>query len=424
MQRQISDGADLNVYPDRIQRDLLDPLLDGINPVTEGEGWSFSLSLSTLPAKPAESFEGIARCGSAVVDLLRMAIRDIRTLTFAQPGGSTVSSSSGHHRSAFDLRIALETTLQLANDHINSISFNLVHESWLRLYTDSCILRSVLDLATGPNPGENARAFWSQAVRRLDMAIIVAGAVGEHRGGWVQGLIREIQQRGLTRRSKPPGPEIADCRTRKKRRKSIIQASPSHDQLLFAPSPIPCLPEPPSVSAYLRDHRENPFILRRYLHSPDSPSPPWPAIIRWRSAEYLLDRVGEGRMVPVEIGAAYDDAGWGQTIIPFRDFLHRAGYDIPPENDDRPSGASAPLYLAQHPLLSQFPGLERDIAIPDYVWSGPAPTDDMPTYRPPSNRDGMITNVWVGSGGGEIISPAHTVSSAILPGADVLGPIL
>ncbi len=115
-------------------------------------------------------------------------------------------------------------------------------------------------------------------------------------------------------------------------------------------------------------------------------------------------------MVPVEVGSAYDDVGWGQGIIPFRNFLARAGYDLTPENEEPPGTELSPLYLAQHPLLSQFPGLERDISLPDFVWSNPPPTDAIPSYRPPETKDGIVINVWVGSGRKEIVSPAHTVS--------------
>ena len=114
------------------------------------------------------------------------------------------------------------------------------------------------------------------------------------------------------------------------------------------------------------------------------------------------------------MGNAYDDVGWGQRIIPFRDFLARAGYAVTPEQGGAGGGKETipdkqPFYLAQHPLFSQFPELERDISLPDYVWSGPSATDDVPGYQTPKDGDGLAINVWIGSAGGEIVSPAHTV---------------
>lgn len=164
------------------------------------------------------------------------------------------------------------------------------------------------------------------------------------------------------------------------------------------------------MDEYLKCHKERPFVLRQYLNSSDSPCPPWPAIHRWKSAEYLLGLIGEGRVVPVEVGRAYDEVDWGQRIIPFRDFLARAGYDIEREDDDK-SSTDSPLYLAQHPLLRQFPALERDISIPDFVWTCPSAPASMPAYRPPITEDGVETNVWVGSGKQDIVSPAHTVNT-------------
>jgi hypothetical protein len=176
--------------------------------------------------------------------------------------------------------------------------------------------------------------------------------------------------------------------------------SPPDPALLFAPTPIPTLPSAPSLSSYIKLHKDRPFILREYATSGLS-SPSWPAIHRWRSPDYLLDTVGEGRVVPVEIGAAYDEEGWGQRIVPLRDMMARAGYDVAPETPGADSGP--PLYLAQHSLLEQFPELGGDICMPDYVWSNPAPD------RAPATDDGIIINVWLGSASSEVISPAHTV---------------
>nr|XP_019045386.1 hypothetical protein I302_05775 [Kwoniella bestiolae CBS 10118]OCF24316.1 hypothetical protein I302_05775 [Kwoniella bestiolae CBS 10118] len=297
----------------------------------------------------------------------------------------------------------LQTLETLSHEMINSIPFNIVPRHWLRLYTDIALLRSIRDIVIDEEVHEsNMKRFWLDAVRRLDMAIIVAGALGNNRKNWILDLIRVIQEK-LS--SQDTG--NIDVPTKAKRRK--IDTTPSHTPLLFAPNPILVLDHFPSVEEYLQDHLSHPFILRGYLKGSAS-SPAWPACSRWSSADYLLRTVGPGRVIPVEIGKAYDDIDWSQQIIPFTEFLHRAGF----KSDARDKIAStpdesSPLYLAQYALFDQVPELEKDISFPDYVWSNPPAPGDTPSYTPPQNNDGLIVNVWVGSGNNEIISPAHTV---------------
>lgn len=126
----------------------------------------------------------------------------------------------------------------------------------------------------------------------------------------------------------------------------------------------------------------------------------------------------------MEIGGAYDDSDWGQQILPLEMFLRRAGYrsahddNIGDDDDnDHANGnreSSSPLYLAQYNLFSQFPDLAQDISYPDYVWSDPPAPEGYPTYQRPQTDDGVIVNVWVGSGSSEITSPAHTVGDSLV----------
>ncbi|RSH90909.1 hypothetical protein EHS25_010085 [Saitozyma podzolica] len=308
----------------------------------------------------ARETQDLHRCGHATVPLLLVALGELSTLPATSPPRRIVS-----------------TLFSLAEEHISSTPFASVARCWLQLYTDASIVGAILDLMTAQRP--------DVTIRRLDMAQIVAGAIGEQRREWIQRLIRVAQRLSPPRSSR--------C-TAKRRR-----LSPPDPALLFAPTPIPTLPSAPSLSSYIKLHKDRPFILREYATSGLS-SPSWPAIHRWRSPDYLLDTVGEGRVVPVEIGAAYDQEGWGQRIVPLRDMMARAGYDVAPETPGADSGA--PLYLAQHSLLEQFPELGGDICMPDYVWSNPAPD------RAPATDDGIIINVWLGSASSEVISPAHT----------------
>lgn len=275
----------------------------------------------------------------------------------------------------------------------------------------------------GRRDGVERRLFWEGVVRRLDMAIIVAGAVGDKRQGWVTSLIKEAQKVGLgSQHSSSPNQDAV--REAKRPRKEF---SPPFESLsvpfLDAPNPVQVFDTPPSLTSYIRSYRCHPFIIRNYFNNPDVGCY-WPSTTRWASMDYLLERAGKGRVVPVEIGGAYDDSDWGQQILPLEMFLRRAGYrsahddNIGDDDDnDHANGnreSSSPLYLAQYNLFSQFPDLAQDISYPDYVWSDPPAPEGYPTYQRPQTDDGVIVNVWVGSGSSEITSPAHTVGDSLV----------
>lgn len=338
-----------------------------------------------------------------------------------QPQDELPSSSS-----LAETNLSLQSFLTLAQQHINSIPFNLVPRHWLRLYTDASLLASLYDVMIGPGGRRGdaeKRLFWEGVVRRLDMAIIVAGAVGDKRQEWVTSLIKEAQKVGLGCRhlSSPNQDEVrAAKRLRKEFTPPLELLSPP---FLGAPNPVQVLHTPPSLTSYIRSYRSHPFIIRNYFNNPDAGCY-WPSTTRWASMDYLLERAGKGRVVPVEIGGAYDDSDWGQQILPLETFLRRAGYRSAHDDriddddgDDHGNGireSSSPLYLAQYSLFNQFPDLAQDISYPDYVWSDPPPPEAYPTYQPPQTDDGVIVNVWVGSGSSEIISPAHTVGDNLV----------
>jgi lysine-specific demethylase 8 len=115
----------------------------------------------------------------------------------------------------------------------------------------------------------------------------------------------------------------------------------------------------------------------------------WPALNTWNSVAFWLERtLGGRRLVPIEVGRSYTDDGWGQKIVPFREFLHdyilgKSEPQQPQEcsnimlsgtNEERPTG-----YLAQHDLFHQIPLLCSDIAAPDYCYlDAPPPRDGTP----------------------------------------------
>lgn len=321
----------------------------------------------------------------------------------------------------------------------------------------------------------------------LDRAIIVAGAIGDGREEAVNQLIKLVQEdfaperwyEGVQMLAEMEKSNWQQPNARKRRRSSehpiTRSLRPNQQSPRFAPRPIPTLTSPPSISTYLRtpDLLNRPFVIKGYAtpsEISDSPSNtssagPCPALTRWRSAAYLLELTGPGRLVPVEVGSSYTSPEWGQRVVPWESFLEAVGYEMGPisdvssssenngesspstDNDDADDGTAEdddnrlsqnmPTYLAQHPLLTHFPALANDLEAalsPEYIFSAPPAPAWFEEYVPPGCGEGVVRNVWVGSGGrkakgdasnvenghmdiereeeevvGPVVSPAHTV---------------
>ncbi|KAG1900702.1 uncharacterized protein F5891DRAFT_1031448 [Suillus fuscotomentosus] len=217
---------------------------------------------------------------------------------------------------------------------------------WRRLYTDACLLcaiSQVSDLAQ-----DDAAA--TEAVAILDRAIIIAGAPG--RLDSIHQLIKNIQENYLTLK-----PLITSSH-----KQPLTQMYHSSAFSLC----VPCIDPPPNVLG--RQWSQKPFVLQRYGYVQG-----WKALSSWASIDYLRS--------------------WRALVS--LDF---------PEHTAQPQNEV--LYLAQHNLFMQFPALEGDIGIPEYVYACPDPPSCYPAYKPPGNMDGLIINAWLGPRG--TISPAHT----------------
>lgn len=363
-----------------------------------------SLNFSSLPRL---ILLAIKRCGNSTIHLLENSFYDL-----------LVSTPNPRHTTGD----AFATLLHLADEKINTLPFHAVGAEWLRLYVDA-----TLGLVVAQVLANKGKAPWREWIRKLDMAIIVAGAVGKGRDEAIQRLIKLVQADlaadHLARYQRTLKTESSTQNTEDGPRKRQRTTGPQ--QIHYSPNAVPEL-SPPTSRAYRTAHHTKPFIIRRFAQPSSSP-----AISHWRSAAYLLSLVGPGRVVPVEIGASYTAKEWGQRIVPFELFLSRIGYDLDGLLDDEeeefvkaedlPHGQ--PLYLAQHALLDQFPMLKPDVGpLPDYIYAEPGPEG----YVPPGNEQGLILNVWVGNGAGAghgedheakstsetsgpVISPAHTV---------------
>jgi hypothetical protein len=246
--------------------------------------------------------------------------------------------------------------------------------SWRRIYTDASILNALTSFSTTDSLG---------SIASLDRAIIIAGPAGEGRYELILSLIQNLQLEYTSQSS--IGSRSLDERSLWRDEKASRKPG-----LATAALDIPTLGRPPSFSSFVKDCCHQPFILPGFAAE-------WPAVSQWHSMEYLRSIAGPGRLVPVEVGSDYRADDWSQKLMRWDHFLSSI-------HDENPSQI---LYLAQHDLLKQFPALQADIVIPDYVYSSPAAPADYPQYEPPTNEEQLVINTWLGPKG--TISPAHTV---------------
>lgn len=240
---------------------------------------------------------------------------------------------------------------------------------WRRMHTDASILQALTLLN---------QSTYLQAIEVLDRAIIISGAMG--RLDLIHALIQDVQSEfaSPTNEGEFTAPS---CRL------------PTPKPLPTALLDVPSLPFPPSLSSFRSQLSLSPFILRGYASD-------WPALTNhpWRSVRYLRTVAGPGRVVPVEVGKDYRNDDWTQRLMPWDQLLASLEFD----DQTRAHGPDEMLYLAQHNLFMQFPDLRADVAVPDYVYSGPS----APNYAPPGNDEQLVLNTWLGPGG--TVSPAHT----------------
>ena len=341
----------------------------------------------------AYSYAALQNCGTAICEQLRSSFR-VLSGYFQETGSWQLG----------ELLATFNALRRLSDEKIHSLPYDRVGGHWLRLYVDSTI-----GFFMTRTLSQSSEADLLEYISALDQAIIVAGAVG--REDEIQKIIKQVQLRLSHERQNETRVASSSIIPRRKRR--LHEEECSRQTRI----PIPTLDIPPSINKFLQSDRHKPFILRRFMAQPDEVSNPhgmgWSAIDRWQSADYLLNTSGPGRMVPVEIGTSYTDVAWTQRIVPFSEFLGQIGYETGLPTD--PSGAStlkdrAPMYLAQYSLFKQFPELERDIILPDYIYSAPEAPADYPSYQPPGNEEGVVVNVWIGGGEAKVTSPPHTVS--------------
>ncbi|KAH0584001.1 hypothetical protein H2248_009578 [Termitomyces sp. 'cryptogamus'] len=250
----------------------------------------------------------------------------------------------------------------------------------MRLYTDSCLLRSLADL--GPSTA-------LESIARLDSIIITCG-IASGRLDSILSIIKCIQRSYLSINS--------FCAYAIASRSTLANNDELRGNLYASSSDVLLLLDAPSLLSFKTNYSKSPFAISGFACD-------WPALVEhpWCSTAYLHSISGPGRVIPVEIGVDYRAQGWTQELMKWDDFL--AYLDL----DDKPLLTNTTrdhiIYLAQHNLSLQFPELLKDIIVPDYVYVSLDPPEFC-HYRPPGNDEQLVINMWLGPKG--TISPAHT----------------
>ena len=298
--------------------------------------------------------------------------------------------------------------IQLAHAKIHSYPFSKVPICWRRLFTDASIVQAVTVIKDGVEEmaslfnaegvegdemvdwGARKGGDWIQeAVRLLDMAVIMAGA--PQREGMIEELLSALQSYVEEAHDGPP---------KKKRRKEIDTFPTEGKNVPQIQKQIP-IQSRLSMEAFEKHLVTGlPLVIQDALSH-------WPALHErpWNSTAYLMKRTfGGRRLVPVELGRSYTDSGWGQSIITFKDFMSRYLFRDLPDTEDKVIG-----YLAQHDLFSQVPSLRNDISIPDYCYTNPPPPalgSPLGNKHQEQKLEEPLLNAWFGPAG--TISPLHT----------------
>jgi lysine-specific demethylase 8 len=307
------------------------------------------------------------------------------------------------------LRDDPEEALRLADTNLRVFPFKDVKDCWRRLYTDASLIlatqliRAKLQLSADSHERvgqiltqqpennkedeDNQETWLASVVRYLDMALIMVGAPS--REDVVESLFSALHGMTLHNTDKAISQSDSSGRSAKRRKLSPPLLPPES-------APAPELKHPiPRISAPSFDAMEQQIQISRTPMVITDALDHWPAMSTrpWASRDYWFQRTLEGRrLVPVEVGRSYTDEGWGQRIMPFKNFIEKyiwrsrkeqnnvVNGDLEDEISDRDQIQTG--YMAQHDLLSQIPELRKDICVPDYCYiDPPGPEVGTPVYE-------------------------------------------
>ncbi|KAK4244575.1 hypothetical protein C7999DRAFT_17190 [Corynascus novoguineensis] len=357
---------------------------------------------------------GLAGCGEPLVQLLgRQASQLLK-----------VTQGDDEKGRALLLR-RLDDLISTAYSKFYAYLFKDLPVCWRQLYTDASILKFALLYMSWPvtyasSPSQSrvrydvaaAEKQLDDMIKVLDLAIILAGAAGDTRGRqWINSafaLLEDVWQ--TVSCGRPPAEQLLDERPPK--RSKTLLSEPSLGAWQGSPSFSSHEPfTPPVAHPVRRVHDVSLEEFQTYLtrREPGALGPlplvitglisDWPALTSrpWKKPEYLLSRTfGGRRLVPVELGRSYVDAGWGQQVLPFGTFLNEYIMDksrpssSPPSTEGKQQqqgGEKRTGYLAQHPLLTHLPRLRDDILVPDLCFTTPPPLLHPPYLQPCNEKN-------------------------------------
>ncbi|KAK2616375.1 Mitochondrial fission protein [Conoideocrella luteorostrata] len=348
--------------------------------------------------------------GSAVNDLLRrQAIAQLKIHDALVQGAPT-----SHAANESLLQQRLEDAASICMAKFYAYRYDLLPRHWRQIYTDTLILSTFHEILRSPlRRAQSARSDWledgvlDKIVKMLDRALITAGGAGVLGAVWIEKTLKLLER--------------LDCEAKR----DLGTAGPPSKRMKIddVQKQLFTCEEPygrPALSKQRMCPRRKGWSLdtfETYMNASTHPRPviftdlidTWPAMTDhpWKSPDYLLSQTfGGRRLVPVEVGRSYVDDGWGQEIIPFKEFL--AKY-VNPSSSSGSSSSSSKIrqvgYLAQHNLFHQIPALRNDIAIPDLCWSS-VPGHPTDTTKNQASLDIPQLNAWFGPA--RTITPLHT----------------